>query len=88
MEGKEKGLVFDTILSAPGMTDLVKLDFKVNRKLVLLMVEVLERGLKVKGEGISESCDAELKKELHEFMTTSLERADLIALYTKLKQFN
>lgn len=87
MEGKELRLVFDTLLSAPGMSDVVKLDFKISRKLVLLMVEVIQRGIKVKGEGLPESVDQTLKDELKNYVEGCIERAELTELYHKLKQF-
>lgn len=36
--------VFDTILSIPGMNDVVKIDLKISRKNVLLLNHVIERG--------------------------------------------
>lgn len=88
MEGMDLKLVYDAVLSSPGMNDVVKLDFKITRKLILLMVAVIERGVKVKGAGLPESVDADLKVELIEFIRGSLDRADLTALYDKLKQFD
>lgn len=40
--------VFDTILSIPGMNELVKIDLKISRKNVLLLNHVIERGLLAK----------------------------------------
>lgn len=38
--------VYDIVLSIPGMNENVKLDLKINRKRVLLLTLVIERGLK------------------------------------------
>ena len=37
--------VFDTLLSAPGKNEMVKIDLKISRKNVLLLSHVLARGL-------------------------------------------
>lgn len=47
--------VYDTILSTPGMNELVKIDLKISRKNVLLLNQVIRRGLSSKEE----------KEELH-----------------------
>ncbi len=39
--------VYDTILSMPGMNETVKIDLKISRRNVLLLNNVLERGLTV-----------------------------------------
>lgn len=42
---KDLTRVFDTILSTPGMGETVKIDLKMTRKNVLLLSNVIERGL-------------------------------------------
>jgi hypothetical protein len=37
--------VYDTILSIPGMNETVKIDLKISRKNVLLLTQIIERGL-------------------------------------------
>ncbi|SEM77010.1 hypothetical protein SAMN05216436_107132 [bacterium A37T11] len=37
--------VFDTVLSTPGMSEVVKIDLKISRKNVLLLNEIIKRGL-------------------------------------------
>ncbi len=50
MTSSEVAQVFDTILSIPGMSELVKIDLKISRKNVLLLNHVIERGLAAKGD--------------------------------------
>ncbi|HRB80489.1 MAG TPA: hypothetical protein PKY86_09785, partial [Niabella sp.] len=44
---KEVGLLYETLLSTPGMNDVVKLDLRISRKGVLLLVNVIQKGLLV-----------------------------------------
>jgi len=41
----DAALVFDTIMSSPGMSEPVRIDLKISRKNVLLLHHVIERGL-------------------------------------------
>ncbi len=45
---KELALLYETLLSAPGMNDVVKLDLRIPRKNVLLRAKVIEKGLQTK----------------------------------------
>lgn len=51
MDEKVAAEVLETLLSAPGMNDNVKLDMKISRKNVLLLTQVINRGL---GTGVNE----------------------------------
>jgi hypothetical protein len=42
--------VYETLLSIPGMNEVVKVDLKLPRKHVLLLSKVIERGLAENGE--------------------------------------
>jgi len=50
--------VYETSLCSPGMNETVKIDVKINRKTVLLLNSIIERGLAVKdgeqGQGLPE----------------------------------
>lgn len=48
---KDLSLLFETLLSAPGMNDVVKLDLRIPRKNVLLLAKVIESGLQNKPGG-------------------------------------
>lgn len=86
MESKDMKWLYDTVLSTPGMEDTVKLDFRVSRKLVLLLAQVIERGLTVKGNGLPESVDAGLLDELQAMAALSLEKAGLTQLDSQLRK--
>jgi hypothetical protein len=68
MTTNDVAMVFDTLLSVPGMNDVVKIDLKVSRKNILLLNQVIQRGLSGKEEeklnllgGISKESLQELK---------------------------
>lgn len=86
MESKDMKWLYDTVLSTPGMEDTVKLDFRVSRKLVLLLAQVIERGLTVQGNGLPESVDAGLLDELQAMAALSLEKAGLTQLDSQLRK--
>ncbi|KFF11158.1 hypothetical protein [Flavobacterium hydatis] len=80
--------VLDTILSIPGMNEVVKIDLKISRKNVLLLNHVIERGLSVKD---SEKPSILLKsipdENLHELKVLAeecLQKAGLIEFSEKL----
>lgn len=87
MEGKDLKWVYDTILSGPGMEEQVKLSYSVNRKLVLLLAEIIERGIEVKGNGLVESVDKGLLNDLRELSNSCIEKAGLTQLKENLKNF-
>lgn len=80
--------VFDTILSTPGMNEMVKIDLKISRKNVLLLNHVIERGLSVKEKDTSVSLlgsvTEESLQELKVLADECLQKAGLIALSEKL----
>ncbi|OXG03698.1 hypothetical protein B0A64_16880 [Flavobacterium araucananum] len=80
--------VFDTVLSIPGMNDVVKIDFKISRKNVLLLNHVIERGLSVKDNDkpsiLLTSIAEENFQELKLFGEECLQKAGLIELSEKL----
>ncbi|HEY9560588.1 MAG TPA: hypothetical protein VIR29_07345 [Anseongella sp.] len=86
MESKDLKWLYSTILSTPGMEDSVKLDFRVRRKLVLLLVQLIGRGLEVKGNGFPEAVEAPLLEELQQLSQSFLEKAGLQALSDNLKR--
>ncbi|TRX32551.1 hypothetical protein FNW52_16830 [Flavobacterium sp. ZT3R18] len=81
--------VFDTILSIPGMNEVVKIDLKISRKNVLLLNHVIERGLSAKEDDKSSilltSVPQENLQELKLFGDECLQKAGLIELSEKLK---
>lgn len=83
---KNLQLVYDAVLSTPGMSDTVRLDVKPSRKMVLLLSQVVERGLSVKdGDGIIEALPESALTELTELIDSFMERAGMTELGKKLK---
>ncbi|OCB71258.1 hypothetical protein B0A79_22680 [Flavobacterium piscis] len=80
--------VFDTVLSIPGMNDVVKIDLKISRKNVLLLNHVIERGLSAKDNDkpsiLMTSIQEENLQELKLFGEECLQKAGLIELSEKL----
>lgn len=78
--------VFDTILSTPGMNEMVKIDLKISRKNVLLLHHVIERGLTLENDatGLLGSLSAEVMTELKKLSEECLQKAGLVELNQKL----
>lgn len=80
--------VYDTVLSIPGMKDVVKIDLKISRKNVLLLHHVIERGLSTTEDDGSSIFLASIAKEnLQELKLLAeecLEKAGLTELSEKL----
>ena len=81
--------VYDTILSIPGMNEVVKIDLRISRKNVLLLNQVIERGLSAKGDDTSAfllgNVPEETLLELKSLSEECLQKAGLIELSEKLK---
>jgi len=84
--------VYETILSIPGMSETVKMDFKMSRKNVLLLHAIIERGLSGKTEGqtggILEVVNKEMQQEFAAFSNDCLQKAGLTDFYEKLKSLS
>lgn len=86
----EVAKVFDTIMSIPGMSELVKIDLKISRKHVLLLSYFIEQGLLMEKDAstvmgsISEDGLSDLKNVSQE----CLKKAGLIELNEKLSALN
>lgn len=87
MEQKEMVRVYETLLITPGMSDVVKLDLRISRKLVLLLSQVVEKGIRVEDTGLN-SVDKEASKELMQVVTECLSKAGLTVLVERLKQLH
>ncbi len=83
--------VFDTVLSIPGMSDNVKIQLTIQRKNVLLLSKVIERGLTVKEESEENNIlDIAAKETVLELKAVSddiLKKAGLTEMNEKLKSF-
>jgi hypothetical protein len=84
--------VYETLLCSPGMNEAVKVDVRINRKTVLLLNSVIERGLSVKdgeqSKGLLELIPKETVEELQQFSDECLKKAGLTELSEKMKRLN
>ncbi|MCE7053673.1 hypothetical protein LZF95_03215 [Algoriphagus sp. AGSA1] len=80
--------IYDTLLAVPGMNDTVKIDLKIPRKTVLLLSEVITRGMEQKSEPGKNPIriSKESEEELNTIISDSLEKAGLTTLSSKLKR--
>jgi hypothetical protein len=78
--------VFDTILSTPGMNEMVKIDLKISRKNVLLLHHVIERGMTIENDvsGVLGSLSKEGLSELKNVAEECLQKAGIVELNQKL----
>ena len=78
--------VFDTILSTPGMNEMVKIDLKISRKNVLLLHHVIERGITIENDvsGVLGSLSKEGLSELKNVAEECLQKAGIVELNQKL----
>jgi len=91
MTTNEVARLYDTLMSIPGMNEMVKVDMKISRKNILLLHRALLRGLSDKQddkvqnllENISGDSLAELKSIADEYLS----KAGLSDLNEKLKKF-
>lgn len=85
---KELALLYETLLSAPGMNDVVKLDLRIPRKNVLLLAKVIEKGLQTKSgealEGLLRAAGEGSLESLQQISTELLHKAGLSDMHTKL----
>lgn len=84
--------VYDTILSIPGMNEIVKIDMRISRKNVLLLNGVIKRGLAAKDDDKSSNLlanvPAESLAELNNFADDCLTKAGLTELSEKLNSLS
>ena len=81
--------VYDTILSIPGMNETVKIDLKISRKNVLLLTQVIDRGMAHEpGSGnegsLLNSVSPDSLQELKLLANECLQKSGLVELSEKL----
>ncbi|HEV7330451.1 MAG TPA: hypothetical protein VGN63_05370 [Flavisolibacter sp.] len=83
--------VYETLLSIPGMNEVVKIDLKLPRKQVLLLSKVIERGLTENGDekepSILQLATPEVRTELGKVVDDLLQKGGLTEMNEKLKSF-
>jgi hypothetical protein len=91
MTTSEVAKVYETLLCMPGMNEGIKIDVRINRKTVLLLHSVIQRGLNAKDEpaaGLLEQIPKETMEELRTFAEDCLNKAGLKELSEKMKGLN
>ncbi|MDR7131672.1 hypothetical protein J2X69_004036 [Algoriphagus sp. 4150] len=80
--------IYETLLAVPGMHDPVKIDLKIPRKTVLLLTEVITRGMEQKSESgkVVIQISKQSEEELNTIISESLEKAGLTELSQRLKK--
>lgn len=79
-------MLFETLLSSPGMTDAVKLDLKISRQTALLLATAVQAGLSsAKSENsLLSFAEPSATTELASVVETVLEKAGLTQTSKKL----
>ena len=90
MQKSEIVLLYETILSIPGMNEPIKLCLHTTRKNLLLLSLVLERGLKGENENNRTACildiiSSDMSQELGDISEEILKKGGLFETYEKLK---
>jgi hypothetical protein len=85
--------LYETLLTIPGMNNRVKIDFKIPMRSALLLSKIIERGLSGKDVDdtslqIIDMLSPEIANELSEIPKEILEKAGLVEMNEKLKNFS
>lgn len=91
LTNEEISKFYDTILSMPGMNDIIKIDLKISRKNILLLNKIIERGLMLKEDnnapGILHLMTEDTLEELNSLANEFLKKAGLTEFNEKSKSF-
>lgn len=83
--------IYDTILSIPGMNEIVKIDLRISRKNVLLLSHLIDHGLSTVGKeetaSLLSSVSTECLNELKTISDDCLEKSGLQDLSERLNSF-
>ena len=85
---QDEQVVYEALLTSPGMSDTVKIDLRVPRRNVLLLGKLIERGIAVQGEkdegGVLGTLDVTTASELRGIAMDMLDKGGLAAMNDKL----
>ena len=91
LSSKDVSIVYETLLTSPGMNDAVKIALSIPRKNVLLLSKLVEVGLSAKDQngasGMLAAVDNESLEELKAVTTDLLKKAGLTEMYDKLNSW-
>ncbi|WP_198342243.1 hypothetical protein [Pedobacter psychrophilus] len=79
--------LYETLLCSPGMKESVKVDLRISRKSILLLSQIIQKGLTDSGAQSSEFATiagTESSHELQEMLKNCLEKANLFELDERL----
>lgn len=89
---KDAAIVYETLLSSPGMSDSVKIDLRIPRKNVLLLFQLIETGLLCKDEKTSGNflipMDAATSEAMRQIAGDLLSKAGLTAMQERLQELH
>lgn len=87
MKSIEMTQLYETLLCSPGMKETVKVDVRISRKSILLLSQIIQKGLSESSNQTSEFATiagAESSIELQEMLKNCLEKANLFELDERL----
>ena len=90
LSAKDVAVVYETLLTSPGMSDAVKTTLSIPRRNALLLAKVIDSGLNVKDDGQAGFLSVVSKEYIMELSNISsdlLEKSGLKNLYEKLNSF-
>ena len=89
---KEVSLIFETLLSSPGMSDAVKIQFSFSRKNVLFLSKIIETGMLTKEKNTDDPfvkvMDEETINELKKLTDDLLKKSGLTEMNLKLQSLS
>jgi len=88
MEMKEMKLVYETLLTAPGMEVIIKLDTRLSCRMILMLTQVINLGLESKNQrsGLLSILSEAEAKELEQLAVAFLEKGGLVEMNKNLQQ--
>jgi len=89
LSAKDAAIVFETLLTSPGMNDNVKVSLQLPRKQVLLLVKLIELGLTVKEEdqgSLVHVLNGNGAEGISQINSQLLQKAGLIEMYGRLNE--
>lgn len=82
-------MLYETLLSVPGMNESVKLNLSISRKQLLLLGQILDSGLHhPESSGLLSALPQDAGPSLLELISDCLDKAGLTELNQKLKTFS
>ncbi|MGN6420251.1 MAG: hypothetical protein ACTHMC_22275 [Pseudobacter sp.] len=81
LSAKDVAIVYETLLSSPGMNEVVKVALNLPRKQVLVLSKIIEAGIEAKGDGEKNGwlsmADESVMKEIAGINADLLQKAGL-----------